>query len=111
MNKKLKAKWLVALRSGDYQQGKCTLKDREGRYCCYGVLAHILPQAIKEEFRIEELPTEISIDISGFYGKCYNTLPRKLLDRIGLMAMGEPMHMNDDGKPFSAIADYIEQNF
>ena len=38
MDKKLKAKWVKALRSGEYKQGKGYLEDR-GKFCCLGVLA------------------------------------------------------------------------
>lgn len=36
-----KAKWTAALRSGEYKQTRCTLKNDEG-YCCLGVLNEVL---------------------------------------------------------------------
>ena len=41
MDPELKAKWLKALRSGDYQQSKFTLRDARG-HCCLGVLCDIV---------------------------------------------------------------------
>ena len=41
LDKKLKAKWIKALLSGDYKQGKGILKNKKGEYCCLGVLADI----------------------------------------------------------------------
>jgi hypothetical protein len=38
MDKELKQKWIDALRSGEYQQGKKRLCTEDGRYCCLGVL-------------------------------------------------------------------------
>lgn len=38
----MKDKWVAALRSGEYEQGYSTLKDTSGRYCCLGVLQHVL---------------------------------------------------------------------
>ena len=38
MNPKLKARWVEALRSGDYKQGTKFLRTNEGTYCCLGVL-------------------------------------------------------------------------
>jgi hypothetical protein len=38
MNPKLKARWVEALRSGDYKQGTKFLRTNEGAYCCLGVL-------------------------------------------------------------------------
>ena len=40
MPMKLLDKWLKALRSGKYKQGKGTLED-EGKFCCLGVLQKI----------------------------------------------------------------------
>lgn len=45
MDKKLKDKWVKALRSGEYRQGKgalCYHLSVEKRYCCLGVLAKTL---------------------------------------------------------------------
>jgi DNA-directed RNA polymerase subunit N (RpoN/RPB10) len=42
MDKELKAKWVAALRSGEYQQGYATLYDSGiDRYCCLGVLISV----------------------------------------------------------------------
>ena len=41
MDQELKARWVEALRSGRYKQGKNYLFE-DGRYCCLGVLQKIL---------------------------------------------------------------------
>jgi hypothetical protein len=42
MPKKLLAKWLAALRSGKYKQGRRTLYNpKEDSFCCLGVLQHV----------------------------------------------------------------------
>ncbi len=46
MNKKLKAKWIRALKSGEYQQGRAFLRKvkrggESARHCCLGVLCEI----------------------------------------------------------------------
>lgn len=40
MDPELKAKWVEALRSGNYQQGRYSLK-KDGKYCCLGVLCEV----------------------------------------------------------------------
>ena len=40
MNPEMKAKWVEALRSGEYKQGKGALR-REGMFCCLGVLCDL----------------------------------------------------------------------
>lgn len=44
MNKEVKTKWVAALRSGDFKQGRLQLKSEEG-HCCLGVLCEL---AIKD---------------------------------------------------------------
>lgn len=41
MNPEAKAKWVAALRSGNYVQGKGMLKTSDNTYCCMGVLAEV----------------------------------------------------------------------
>lgn len=45
MNREVKAKWIAALRSGKYQQGRHRLVRKEGSgysYCCLGVLCEVM---------------------------------------------------------------------
>jgi hypothetical protein len=42
MNPEIKAKWLEALRSGRYKQGRKKLRPTPDTYCCLGVLCDIL---------------------------------------------------------------------
>jgi hypothetical protein len=37
----VKEKWLAALRSGEYNQGRRQLRTSDGNYCCIGVLCDI----------------------------------------------------------------------
>lgn len=41
MDAAIKAKWLEALRSGEYRQGEGTFVD-EGKHCCLGVLCEVV---------------------------------------------------------------------
>lgn len=47
MNPAIKKKWLAALRSGKYKQGKRKLR-HAGRFCCLGVLCNLHAQAHPE---------------------------------------------------------------
>lgn len=42
MHPELKAKWIEALRSGRYKQGRGGLRDGDNCYCCLGVLADLV---------------------------------------------------------------------
>ncbi len=116
MNKKIKAKWIEALRSGKYKQTKEVLHDGDG-FCCLGVLCEVLgiPKYYGEE--------------SGrwwFYSnnrREYEVLPADIAKDMGLTvdgALAEPVafagaelndlaHLNDRGADFIFIADVIEK--
>ena len=53
MNQEIKAKWVNALRSGDYEQGQGALKNPDGQYCCLGVLCDLYDKHRMEEFGAE----------------------------------------------------------
>lgn len=93
MDKKLKTKWLKALRSGKYAQGDSFLKLRDGKvtkYCCLGVLCEV--------GRIRSSSDAL---IRGRDGA-----PRILPNEV----QNELASMNDSGKRFSTIAKWIEKN-
>ena len=42
MKAELKTKWIEALRSGKYNQGRRALVTNQGSYCCLGVLCDVM---------------------------------------------------------------------
>lgn len=91
MDKKLKAKWVAALRSGKYEQ-TTHIYESGGKYCCLGVLVCV---ATGDKRRKE--PT---------CEKWWNSLPEKKAPRY----CERLIRMNDEGDSFLKIADYIETN-
>ena len=102
MNAKIKAKWLVALRSGKYKQTKKMLRSKRGSYCCLGVVADIVR------------PKAWELDLFGHWcnGDSSTDLDIKLRQKTGLASgdMGVLMDLNDSGKRFTTIAKWIEKN-
>jgi hypothetical protein len=102
MDAELKAKWLEALRSGKYDQTSGQLRDGNC-FCCLGVLCDIFnPKGWDgAEWIYGEGPDE-----SHETG----VLPRSFRVRCAIEGDIEArlIEMNDDGVPFSRIADYIE---
>lgn len=89
MDAKLKADWVKALRSGEYEQTRCRLRDGQ-KLCCIGV-GYVVCTGERPTFR----RTKIASDAIG--------LP------IG--AQDELVHLNDFlEQSFPEIADYIEAN-
>lgn len=103
MNKIAKKKWVDALRSGRYKQGKQTLKSSNG-YCCLGVLC--VTQGLK-------FKTDANDDVCLHnYPDTYVNLPRVIRQSLGLSSRHQLrlIEMNDDeGKTFKEIASWIER--
>lgn len=88
MDKKLKAKWVKALLSGKYKQGRgmlCRIEDNS--YCCLGVLGEV-----------GDIPY---IRISGFLDD---------VSDLGLTSdvQGGLADLNDCEVPFEVIAGFID---
>jgi hypothetical protein len=113
MDKAIKEKWIAALRSGEYKQGRNNLKmtEPEGNtcvHCCLGVLAELC--GIKSE---TQCGTKAWLFIFSDNVAMEESLSAKLLDTIGLSPRQEEdlIELNDGkGASFAEIADYIEEN-
>lgn len=96
-----KAKWVEALRSGNYKQGKELLfKKSNNTYCCLGVACVVAGAKIDDgniRLLIREYPP-----IEGV-GKVPAVLKGGTQEAMTLA------NMNDNGLTFLEIADYIEQ--
>jgi hypothetical protein len=93
MDAQLKAKWIEALRSGEFEQchGRLT---RNGAFCCLGVLAKIAGHPLDNESSYDRLCVAISADV-------HERQRHK----------GRLVRMNDDERAtFPKIAEYIETN-
>lgn len=99
-NQEVKAKWIAALRSGEYQQCKGKLKDHEGGYCCLGVLAKIEPRLAEPDPDGDELLSRDSWTAMGGSTRYDGSLSQTVLS-----------DKNDQGETFAEIADFIEGNY
>lgn len=102
-----KRKWVEALRSGIYGQGKCGLKlSGYNSYCCMGVLCEV--QGVPHE---KDKLTQWDRFVFGKMSSNTGSVPTGYLgltsEEIGLcVAMNDHQY-----KSFDEIADYIEVNF
>jgi len=107
MDKTLKRKWVKALRSGQYRQGKkvlCRSTPRGDYFCCLGVLADVRGEKWVEASKdgngilaIADVPERYETQLYG-----YGLLLNKHRDLL--------IEMNDTGKRFTTIANWIEKN-
>jgi hypothetical protein len=93
MDKKLKAKWVKALRSGEWKQTTDRYQ-RDDSFCCLGVLA-----CLKAGKRLDDYECEKMWRGGGYLDKA---IPDDKSDKL--------ITMNDSGKSFKVIATYIEKH-
>lgn len=102
MPQEIKTKWIEALRSGEYKQGKDTLKDENGACCCLGVLQ----MCVQGEVDMEDEVTSAAMPRRDFFVTLdpeHNT--EEYLPRLAHVLA----ELNDDGDTFERIADIIEE--
>lgn len=103
MNPKVKELWLIALRSGNYAQGRRRLRVGD-LYCCLGVLCDIYSQ---DQWSLVEGSYE--------YQGATHTLPAAVVEWAGLdernpMPGGISLAaLNDRGASFDEIASVIDK--
>ena len=124
MNPEIKAKWVAALRSGEYQQGRANLRNRAEEFCCLGVLCDL---AAKEglgswdadrrddAYVWPNQEANLGYDVTLFpvgikkwagLGVVDGGLGPQVIVNGSLQALA--IH-NDDGRSFAQIADAIEE--
>jgi hypothetical protein len=83
-------KWLAALRSGEYAQGKSAMF-RNGSYCCLGVACEVAG-----------IPMNSYMEVAKWIGV--------MSDETCYAGAYEFVRMNDElGNTFSEIADHVER--
>lgn len=95
MNRDRVTRWTAALRSGKYRQGENQLRVGD-RFCCLGVACDL------------EDPDEWDGNV---YRDSVTFLPEDVRDEYGFSEGEESFLtlMNDSGKSFAEIADWLEQ--
>lgn len=106
MDSEIKAKWLEALRSGRYAQGRQGLRNYNDEFCCLGVLCDAVAPDGWDKWQYHD-----AHDLWNHNGAVgYPT--NDLLQAVG-MSRPTSEHLgqyNDCGASFTEIADVIERN-
>ena len=111
MDEKTKRKWIAELRNPNNRQCRFELRAADDAFCCLGILCNLVnPGGWQSgEFKNPNLEGHISkwrhTSNPGMPG-------HDVLEASGLLAgsAGRLSSMNDSGKSFAEIADYIEKN-
>lgn len=112
--KRIKTKWLKALRSDKYKQGKGTLYDPTTKtFCCLGVLEHVCLDGKVEHYPLDQHGGMIEIcatPSAAFWeliGVKVNEEQEETENALVTMNDGSPFQPR---RSFKYIADWIEKN-
>lgn len=113
MLKEKAIEWVSRLRSGKYQQGKGCLRNENNKFCCLGVLSELAVEdgiLERESYSYFSKKDDMSFSVS-LADEVKNKYNMKSIG--GFCSLGKEClaEMNDRGKSFSEIADYIEANW
>lgn len=103
-------KWVAALRSGEYRQGRGALRSGD-EYCCLGVACDLYSKETGVSWESEAETTFVYLGQNA-------VLPQEVKNWLGLCndsgrcpakyQPGSLIHWNDGGWTFEEIADWIE---
>jgi hypothetical protein len=99
LDKKIARRWVKALLSGKYKQGKAELRDGSNRFCCLGVLCDISKRGVWAD----------TAYIVGFHDRNSEVLNDEMLEWAGLSdeLQNQLAEINDNGSRFATIAKRI----
>lgn len=103
--KENRRKWVEALRSGKYEQGKGYLC-RDGKYCCLGVLCEVMGLEKKMDSTDEGLVVFGHHLTAALDPHARATVG--LVSALGTHKSDSLSELNDSGLTFAQIADIIE---
>ena len=122
MNTEVKAQWIYALNSGEYQQTTKQLFDGD-KFCCLGVLCDLYSKEHDEEW--EHRYSEFDNRDRWYFYDQGEVLPDVVMDWAGLskenptLALTEPESqetvfadiagLNDSGYNFKELSNYIKE--
>lgn len=104
MKAELKAKWIAALRSGEYKQGMGGLRRYvygDVVYCCLGVVCEVMGYHYRSEVYETETGHVVHVD---------KLVVGDFENELALKQQAHLAEMNDRGWTFTDIADWIEAN-
>lgn len=99
MNQEIKQKWVEALRSGKYKQGKRVLRSGD-KFCCLGVLCEVV--GIDYNGNLPYLPSDV-MKLAGL--DCKNPIVSYSREEITLASLNDDLNFS-----FHSIAEVIERN-
>jgi hypothetical protein len=129
MDAEIKAKWVQALRSGEFKQGVAKLHDpQDNTFCCLGVLCKVMGAEFGDalDYDDEQISASHCAHVPHIGDRVLSSgedqeLKASVCKELGIPDQAILIQMNDGHQPhhnepeiprrsFAEIADYIEQN-
>jgi hypothetical protein len=102
-------KWIEALESGEYKQGKEKLQKARDLYCCLGVACDVFHKETGEGRWFKTAYGSIQFAVGGIYNE--GTLPPDVYTWLGMrqvgLDQGQLARLNDHGSTFAEIVTVI----
>jgi len=112
---KLQKKWIKALRSGKYKQGRNYLRTNKNEFCCFGVLCDISEDNAEWRFRPQHSAYSIVIEYptQKLNFASMSMPPLELTKEVGLKPseVNQIVKMNDSGASFEGISNKLMEWF
>lgn len=105
VTREIRDRWVTALRSDEYEQGRVRLRTSDGRFCCLGVLCDVVG------FDLDSHPQHLwggRHPWAEYDGT--REAPPVLKDLLTRATRTTLANKNDSGTSFHEIADWIETN-
>lgn len=114
LDPQVKTKWLNALRSREFKQGRDVLEE-DNQFCCLGVLAKVLNQDRKIDMGDVYLPTSLAAKIFNCTTPVSKSIQNELSNRNdgnedGIDALTGQKYYTGSPQKFYQIARWIERN-
>lgn len=113
MNSTIKQRWVAALRSGEYAQGKSVLRNQDNQYCCLGVLTDLYAKEFNISWKYDDDNNSYALTNEAFGSSTYlipSVIQWAELSSFNPIVQDFTLsYMNDSGKTFEEIADAIEK--
>ena len=111
MRQEVKKKWIAALRSGEYKQGRESLRPTENTYCCLGVLCDLYKQTRhKGKWLLNDFDYPVFDFLIGGKHES-NELPPEVIKWAGLDDSNPGIMVNNHRSSLAEMNDEKNSNF
>lgn len=108
MKQEYKDRWIEALESGKYRQGKHALQTRDGGFCCLGVLCDIVKDEVGASWQTTQ-NHDISFALPFIVDQNY--LPVAVQNLVGLTSKNPILKLTDGEHSLDVCNDTLDMNF